>query len=98
MQTENYFSFFSASNGLSFIYEAFFYSRMYGNLFLKHDVILSWECCLTVFFLQLHRMILLYEFFKEASIYSAFEMEEVIRVILKNLINAPPLSFRSSNF
>lgn len=68
----------------------FFKSRIYGNLFLKHNIILNWECCLPVCFLQLHRMILQYEFFKKASIYSAFEKKEVISVILKNLINALP--------
>lgn len=70
---------------------------MYGNIFLKHNVILNWECCLTVFFLQLPGMILLYEFLKEASIYSTFERGEIIRVILKNLINVPLLSLCSSN-
>lgn len=60
---------------------------MYGNLFLKHNIILNWECCLTVSLLQLHGMILLYEFLKETSILSAFEREEAVTIILRYLLN-----------
>lgn len=54
---------------------------------MKHNIILNWECCMTVSLLQLQRMILLYEFLKETSIYSAFEREEVIAIILRNPFN-----------
>lgn len=66
---------------------------MYGNLFLKHNIILNWECCLTVSLLQLHGMILLYEFLKETSILSAFEREEVVTIILRYLLNGTLSSF-----
>lgn len=43
---------------------------------MKYNIILNWECCLTVSFLQLHRVILLYEFFKETSIQSASQRKQ----------------------
>lgn len=38
---------------------------------MKYNMILNWECCLTVPLSWLQRMTLLYEFFKETSMLSA---------------------------
>lgn len=65
--------------------------------FLKHNIILNWECWLTVPLSRLRRMILRYEFLKETSMPSASVRENVWRRPETPLQGSLPVS-SPSNF